>query len=97
MLHKIVRIKIFQNISTIINMFYGAKFCGDISGWVNYENTNFLHCFQFSKNFENKYLEKNTKMESMSSKVKEWLNNNLENIKRINTKDELILDYFEFN
>ena len=87
-----------KNIKEASDMFYCSKFCGDISNWINYENTNFRESFNNNKNFKEKYYPDNNKFLYSSDETKKWLDENLERIREINRpKDEIILDYFDFD
>ena len=89
----------FKNVIEADDMFYESKFCGDISDWINYENTNFSEIFYNNKNFKDKYYpEHNNRYFFYSNETKEWLNENLERIREINRpKDDVVLDYFDFD
>ena len=87
----------FKNIISANYCFANSKFAGDISEWQNFENTNIEGMFSINGNFKNKYNNGN-KLTDSNMYLKEWLNNNLDRIREINRpKDEIILDYFDFD
>ena len=88
----------FQNIKYAIDIFYDSKFCGDISNWINYENTNLYDAFNKNQNFKKKYYPNDEKYLMYTEDVIKWLNNNLDRIKEMNKiEDEIIFDYFDFD
>ena len=87
----------FKNIEEADEIFYKSEFCGDISGWRNYENTDLYDIFYGNKNFQVKYNNDNEILGDYYTS-RRWLDENLERIREINKpKDEVVLDYFDFN
>ena len=89
----------FKDIKHAGFMFYRSEFCGDISGWKNYNETiHIYNVFADNKNFKEKYYQMQEVSFDYSKETKQWLDENLERIREINRpKDEIILDYFDFD
>jgi len=73
----------FEKIINAGYMFYKSKFCGDISNWINYDNTILDNMFYLNENFKNKY----NNGENIPEFTNNWIKNHC---------NYQILNYFEF-
>lgn len=84
-----------SNVESMNFIFSNSNFNGDISNWDFTKITMLKYMFLNNNNFSYKYNNKN-KLPIDTKETLEWLDENKEKMKEINTSKEEILDFFNF-